>query len=216
MAKMEIDTLTVSPRSETGKGPNRRLRAEGLVPGVIYGTGETPIMVSLNFRELEKALAKPNAETNLFKLAGDSSVAGNNVTTVLREIQRDPLSRRFLHVDLMRVRMDQAADFEVPIHPTGTPIGVREGGVMETHLRIITVSCLPADLPEEILVDIKHLKTGETLHVRDVQLPSTLTLVTEPDETLFAVHGARAAEVTTDGEAPAQPEVIGKPAEEAK
>jgi len=210
MAKMEIDTLNVSPRSETGKGPNRRLRAQGLVPAVIYGTDNEPIMVSLNFRELEKALSKPNAETNLFHLAGEA--AGENVTTVLREIQRDPVTRRYLHVDLLRVSMNEAAEFEVPVHPTGTPIGVREGGVMETHLRSILVRCLPADLPEEIIADISQLAVNSTYHVRDLQIPEALELVTDKDETLFAVHAQRTAAATEEGAA-GQPEVVGKPAE---
>ncbi len=206
---MELDTLTVSGRTETGKGPNRRLRATGMVPAVIYGTGQEPVMVSLNFRELEKALKKPNAETNLFNLEGE----GKKVTAVIRELQRDPLTRRFLHVDLLRVAMDQEAEFEVPIHPVGTPIGVREGGMMETHLRSIVVRCLPTVLPEDLKVDISGIAVNTTFHVSDLQLPEGLTMVTEPEETLFAVHAMRVAtaEEGAEGEAaPAQPEVIGK------
>lgn len=204
---MEIDTLTVSPRSETGKGPNRRLRASGQVPAVIYGTGQDPIMVTLNFRQLEKALSKPNAETNLFSLEGE----GDNVTAVIREIQRDPLTRRFLHVDLLRVAMDQEAEFEVPIHPVGTPVGVREGGLMETHLRSVIVRCLPSNLPEELNPDIAGIKINETFHVSDLQLPANVTMVTEPGETLFAVHVQRVASTDeTEAGAEAQPEVIGE------
>lgn len=191
MAKMEIDTLAVSPRSETGKGPNRRLRATGNIPAVVYGTGKDPIMVTLNYRELDKTLSKPNAETNLFNLQGD--VVGDNVTAVLREIQRDPLTRRYLHIDLLRVRMDQEAEFEIPIRSIGTPVGVREGGVMETHLRSILVRCLPASLPEEIVVDIAQVEINQSFHVKDVTLPDTLTLVTDSEETLFAVHAPRTA-----------------------
>src|SRR5690606_16221180 len=130
---MDIDVLSVTERSETGKGPNRRLRAQGLVPAVLYGTDQEPQMLTLNFRELGKALSKPNAETNLFNLTGDA--IKKETTVILREIQRDPLTRRFLHVDLLTVALDKEADFEVPIHSKGTPIGVREGGILETHLR---------------------------------------------------------------------------------
>ena len=209
MGNMEIDTLTVSPRSETGKGPNRRLRATGNIPAVVYGTGKEPVMVTLNYRELDKALSKPNAETNLFNLQGD--VIGDNVTTVLREIQRDPLTRRYLHIDLLRVRMDQEAEFEVPIRTAGTPVGVREGGVMETHLRSILVRCLPADLPEEIIVDIAGVQINQSFHVKDVQLGDKLSLVTDPEETLFAVHAPRTSAAEEDEAAkeeagPAAPE----------
>ncbi len=213
MAKPEMDTLTVSGRTETGKGPNRRLRSTGLVPAIIYGTGHEPKMVSLNYRELEKAMSKANAETNLFHLAGEA--AGSNVTAVIRELQRDPLTRRYLHVDLLHVRMDQEAEFEVPIHSVGTPIGVREGGLLETHLRMIVVRCLPGNLPESIDVDISALPINESLHVSDIKVPENVTIITEPQETLFAVHVMRAATAAeTAAETPEQPEVIGKPAEE--
>lgn len=208
---MDIDTLNVSGRTETGKGPNRRLRAKGMVPGVIYGTGQDPVMVTLNFRELEKALSRPNAATNLFNLEGE----GNKVTAVIREIQRDPLTRRFLHVDLLRVAMDQEAEFEVPVHAVGTPVGVREGGLLETHLRSVTVRCLPANLPEELNPDLAGLQINQSFHVSDLQLPENVTIVTDPSETLFAVHLQRLAS-TTEGEpaAEAQPEVVGKKTEE--
>ncbi len=207
---MDIDTLNVTGRTETGKGPNRRLRSQGQVPAVIYGSNEEPKMVALNFRELEKALSKPNAETNLFTLAGEGL---DKTTTVIREIQRDPVTRRFLHVDLFRVRMDQEAEFEVPIHATGTPVGVREGGMLETHLRSITVKCLPGKLPESIVVDISKLQVNETLHVSDIQLTEGLTLVTDGAETLFGVHAVKVAAEATEEDA-AQPEVIGKKKEE--
>jgi large subunit ribosomal protein L25 len=210
---MDIDTLTVSGRTETGKGPNRRLRGTGLVPAVIYGTGQEPVMVSLNARELQKALSKPNAETNLFNLEGE----GKKVTAVIRELQRDPLTRRYLHVDLLRVAMDQAAEFEVPVHPVGTPVGVREGGMLETHLRSVIVRCLPSDLPEELNPDIAGIKINESFHVSDLQLPENITMVTEPNETLFAVHLLRVAATEETEEAPAtQPEVIGKKEEAAE
>jgi large subunit ribosomal protein L25 len=207
---MDIDTLNVTGRTETGKGPNRRLRSQGQVPAVIYGSAQEPIMVALNFRELEKALSKPNAETNLFALAGEGI---EKTTAVIREIQRDPVTRRFLHVDLFRVRMDHESEFEVPIHATRTPAGVREGGMLETHLRSITVKCLPGKLPESIDVDISGLQINKSLHVSDVQLPQGLTLVTDGAETLYGVHAVKVASETAE-EAAGQPEVIGKKKEE--
>lgn len=208
---MEMDTLNLTGRTETGKGPNRRLRAQGLVPAVIYGTGEEPQMVSLNRRELERALSKANAETNLFKLAGE----GNGATVVIREIQRDPLTRRYLHVDLFRVRMDQEAEFEVPVHAVGTPQGVREGGLLETHLRAIIVRCTPANLPEEIKADIAGLQVNQTYHVSDLPLPANVSLVTEGGETLFAVHALKAAAAESAEGGVKEPEVVGKKKEEA-
>lgn len=210
---MDMDTLSVTPRSETGTGPNRRLRAQGLVPAIVYGSEQEPVMVSLNFRELEKALSKANAETNLFSLSGEG--IGSSTTAVIREIQRDPLTRRYLHVDLFRVRMDQEAEFEVPVHATGTPQGVREGGMLETHLRSVIVRCLPSDLPTEINVDISGLGLNQTFHVSDLQVADKVSLVTDGHETLFAIHQLRAAADAGEPGAVSAPEVIGKKKEDA-
>lgn len=209
---MKMENLSVTSRSETGKGPNRRLRVEGKVPAVIYGSGQDPVMIALNNRELEKALSKANAETNLFNLEGDA--VEKNSTVVIREIQRDPLTRRYLHVDLFRVRMDQEAEFEVPVHTVGTPAGVRDGGLLETHLRSVIVRCLPANLPTEIKTDISGLQVNQTFHVSDLQMPENVSLITDANETLFAVHAIKGAATDQPGAA-TQPEVIGKKKEEA-
>ena len=112
--------------------------------------------------------------------------------------------------------MDQEGEFEVPIHATGTPVGVREGGMLETHLRSVMVRCLPGDLPEEIVTDISELPINSTFHVSDLQVPAKVTMVTDPHETLFAVHALKTstAEDAEEGSTD-QPEVIGKKKEEA-
>lgn len=205
--------LAVSGREDTGKGPNRRLRVAGRIPAVLYGTGSEAEKVSLDYREFDRLIRLQGAAKGLFNLGGDLAKGGESVA-VIREIQRDPVTRRFLHVDLYKIRMDQENDFEVAVQGTGVPAGVREGGILETHLRSVTVRCLPAKLPSSIAVDLLPLRVNQSLHVRDLTLPDGVTLVTDGDEVLYTVLALRVEKVAVaevDPTAPAAtPEVIGK------
>lgn len=203
--------LAVASREANGKGPSRQLRMAGRIPGVIYGAGE-PQKVSLDYREFER-LIKGGAEKALLDLKKDGD---NNVgVAILREIQKDPVTRRYLHVDLYSIRMDQENVFEVAVQGHGTPVGVREGGILETHLRKISVRCLPANLPTSFDVDITGLGGGQTLHVSDLPLTEGVTLVTDGGEVLFTVTQVRGEKAAAaEGEGTTQPEVIGKKKEE--
>jgi large subunit ribosomal protein L25 len=210
---MQQFSLSASARSSTGKGPNYRLRKAGQIPAVIYGAGGENEMVALNYREFGQTLAKPDSRNGLFTL---KSEGGNDTLAIIREVQRDPVTRRFLHVDFFRIRLDVKGNFDVAVHHVGNPIGVKEGGILETHLRTVTVNCLPTDLPTYLEVDITGLGVNQSLHVSDLALPENVSLVTGGGEVLFTVlppKGDKAAAA----DAPAQPEVIGKKkAEEAK
>jgi len=215
---MKRFNLAVDSRTETGTGPNRRLRVAGQIPAIVYGASSDPEKVTLNYREFEKLMSGSNAETGLINLSG-SGISGGESVAVIREIQRDPLSRRYLHVDLYRVRMDQENDFEVAVHGVGVPVGVREGGLLETHLRAVTVRCLPNQIPDAFNVNLVDLKLNQSFHVSDIPLPEGVAMVTEGEETLFTVITVRGEKTTEAAEgAPAAPEVVGKkkPEEEKK
>lgn len=202
--------LSVAERTDTGKGANRRLRSAGQIPAVVYGTGNETKKVALEYRDFERLMASPGGETGLLDL---KSNGGPGQVAVIREIQRDPVTRRFLHVDLYAIRMDQENNFEVAVHGVGIPVGVREGGLLETHLRSVTVRCLPAKIPNVFNIDLLGLKGNQSVHVRDIKLPEGVTMVTDEDEVLFTViilRAEKAAEAAATEEAPAAPEVIGK------
>jgi large subunit ribosomal protein L25 len=207
---MKRYNLAVDSRTETGTVPNLLLRFEGKIPAIMYGAGSEPEKVALNYREFEKLMSGSNAENGLINLSG-AGIAGGESVAVIREIQRDPLSRRYLHVDLYRVRMDQQNDFEVAVHGVGVPVGVREGGLLETHLRAVTVRCLPNQIPDVFNVNLVDLKVNQSYHVRDIPLPEGVAMVTEGEETLFTVITVRGDKTAaaTEG-APAAPEVVGK------
>jgi large subunit ribosomal protein L25 len=207
---MERVAIRTESRTATGKGPNRRLRAQGKIPAVVYGPGVKPEKVALDAREFGVTLKKVGTSA-MFTLVGGDGQSSEDRLAVIREIQRDPVSRQILHVDLYQVRLDVEADFEVPVTHSGTPVGVREGGILEMHRHSVQVRCVPLLLPKSLEADVSELKVNHVFHAGDLKLPEGVKLITDPEEVLFSVlppkdyvEEAPAAEA----EEVAQPEVI--------
>src|SRR5919106_7092409 len=145
--------LQAEPRSETGKGAAHRLRAAGRVPAVLYGAGveSTPIQVkALDLLHVFHAMGQASVLVDL-KLDGQEDL------TIAREIQRDLIHNRFIHVDFMAVNRDEKITVSVELHEVGESVGVHAGGVVEHHLREVEIECLPADVPPRIEFDITSL-----------------------------------------------------------
>jgi large subunit ribosomal protein L25 len=208
-----MDRLMISAelRDQHGKGPVNRLRAGGQMPGVIYGTGETPVSVTLNSREFRHMFRGTAGEHALVDVTvGD----GGKVQTVLiQDVQHHPLSGDAIHVDFLRVRMDVKLRTELPISLTGTAVGVKmEGGLLDQNLRTIEVECLPTDLPDDIQIDVSALNIGDSVHVSDVEAPEGVTILTPSDRVVAHVMAPRvvaeAGEVAGEGEG--GPERVGE------
>lgn len=209
---MERVTIKFEPRAATGKGPNRKLRANGKIPAVIYGPGIEPEKVALDAHEFGLVLQSAGTSA-MFALVPTNGQSTEERLAVIREIQRDPVTRRILHVDLYQVRLDIEADFEVPVHHVGVPIGVREGGILETHRHIVEVRCRPDVLPKSIEADLTNLKINHAFHAGDLKLPAGLKLITDPEEVLFSILPPKDYVEPTPAAAEeemAQPEVIGR------
>lgn len=214
---MERIELEVAPRTETGKGPNRRLRAAGRIPAVVYGADLNPAKVSVDAHTFTRLMDKGRVENALINLVRSSGTKGSDdVVAVVREVQRDPLTRAILHIDLNSVRMDTETEFDLQIHHTGTPAGVKDGGILETHRHTLAVRCLPAAFPGQITVDLSGLKVNAGLYARDIPLPEGVRLMDEPDTLFYTVAPPKteAAPAAAEGEEPTQPEVIGKKKED--
>ena len=175
--------LVAEKRDATGKGVARKLRADGRVPGVLYGHGEDPIALSLDSRELSQVL-HTGAGANVLV---DLLVDGSEHLAMPREIQRDLIRDRFIHVDFLTVNRDETITITVPVRVIGESPGVKAGGVVENHLWDLQVECLPTDVPEAIEADITGLEIGMSLKVSDLAVPSGATILTGPDESVVAV-----------------------------
>lgn len=179
--------LEVSVREEVGKGAARRTRRAGEVPAVLYGAGIDPISLRIDRRTLER-IAHIGANT-LLDLRGPNAVNGK--IALVKELQRDPLSREAVHCDLYAIDTRKKLHVSVPLHVTGKSKGVEMGGVLDTLVRELEIVCLPMAIPDSIDIDVSALEIGGTIHVSDLSLPEGVEVVAEPSLSLVHVVPAR-------------------------
>ena len=210
--------LKAEPRTNVGRSAVRKLRARGLIPAVIYGGKNEPQALQVAAREINTMMSHASGENVLVELeiAGE----GSSRTALVQEVQHSPVGGEIRHVDFHAISMDQMIQAEVPLEPTGTAVGVKTfGGLLEQSLRSLAIECLPSDLPDRITVDVSQLNIGDSIHVRDIQLPSGVTAKAQPDLTAFSVVAPIAEEepVAAEAEAAAaEPEVITEKKEEGE
>jgi len=208
--------LAAQIRSETGRTAVKKIKSQGFVPAVIYAHNETPVTLQVNERDIDTLLSHAVGE----HLLVDLEIAGGaNRLAIIQEVQHHPVTQAVLHVDFHGVSANEEIESSIPVEAVGEPIGVKSfGGILEQLVRTVTIKCLPQDLPESINVDVSAMKIGDSLHIKDIQLPAGVTAV-DTDVTVFLVAEPNvAAEAPAATEAPAAPEVIKekKPAAEEK
>jgi len=175
--------LKAERRDGAGKGFARKVRAAGRVPAVVYGHGIDPLHVSVDAKDLFHVL-HTDAGTNVLV---DLRVDGQNFLAMPREIQRDHIRGRFIHIDFLRIARDEKIHVEVPIHLVGESHGVKEGGVVEHHLWDLQLECFPQDVPTHVEADITRLGINESLKVGELRTPEKSTVLTSPDEVVVSV-----------------------------
>ncbi|HEY0709241.1 MAG TPA: 50S ribosomal protein L25, partial [Polyangia bacterium] len=170
---MDFAKVSAEVRQETGKGFARRTRAAGRVPAVLYGRREQPLTLSLDPLALVRSLDKERKRNTVFALAvSQNGKAASDITAMIRDVQIDPLSRRIVHIDFLRVDLNEEVRVEVPLVLKGTPAGVVDGGNLHHNVHSIAIAAKPADIPVKIELDVSALKIGEALHVSDLKLPA--------------------------------------------
>jgi large subunit ribosomal protein L25 len=201
-------------RSETGKNANRRLRSRGMIPGVVYAEGKEAVAVAVSPRQIGMVLRSAAGENTLF----DLELGGSLRKVILKEFQREPLRGKILHADFYEVALDKAIEVKVHVELEGTPVGVKlQGGIVDFVTRELEVSCLPADIPEKITVDISHLELNKHLRVSDLRISDKVKILADADVVIAHVVlpkaevAAETAVVEGAAEATAaEPEVIKK------
>jgi large subunit ribosomal protein L25 len=174
--------LEVRTRAAEGSRAARRLRRSGRVPGVLYGGGGDSVGFDVDARDLRLALARSGAVLDL-------SIDGDKATpVVLKEAQRDPVRGETVHIDLLRVRLDQAIHAVVPLELSGTEDapGVKEGGVLEQIVRELNVEALPTAIPESITFAIGEMQIGDAIALEEIVIPEGVTLLDELEEAVVA------------------------------
>lgn len=160
----------VAAKAACGKGAARKVRQSGMVPGVIYGNGVDPVMVSFEERDLIKALSS-RAGRNVFLRLKCENADLNGERALIKELQVHPKLRRFLHADFYKIDPSKEIHATVPLVLEGTAIGVKLGGILQVARRELPVVCLPDALPDAITVDVTALKPGQSIHVGDIEAP---------------------------------------------
>jgi large subunit ribosomal protein L25 len=206
-------------RSDTGRSAVRKLKARGIVPAVIYGAKDKPQPLQVSVRDINAMLSHASGENILVELEIDGEKS--NRMAMVQEIQHSPVGGDVLHIDFHAVSMDETVHADVPVEAVGIPNGVKNfGGLLEQSLRALAIECLPRDLPDRITVDVSALNIGDSIHVRDIQLPAGVTAKVQPDLTTFSVLAPVVEEEPVAAEveaaAAAGPEVIKEKKEEGE
>jgi large subunit ribosomal protein L25 len=205
----ESTRLDVKSRAARGSRAARRLRRENRVPGVVYGGKDGPIGFDADARELRIALASSGAVLDL-------SIDGERATpVVLKETQRDPVRGATVHVDLLRVRLDQAIHAVVPLELRGVDDapGVKEGGVLEQVVRELNVEALPTAIPEAVIHEIGEMQIGETIPLAAIAMPEGVTLLDETEDVVVATLSPPRLQMEVEEELEAETELVGEEAE---
>jgi large subunit ribosomal protein L25 len=219
---MEIVSVTVEKRAASGKGPARRARAAGRIPGVFYGPNQKDaIPVELDEKEFAKKIAVLEGSA---LIQFDSAAADlKSRMVLLREVQSHPVSGAVLHADFFEVDLSKKLEVTVALHFAGKAIGVEAGGILQPIVREVTVECLPTEIPAFIEVDVSFLEIHDSIHVADLKLPPGIEVVYETNFTIVTVSPPTVEEVkvevaegaVAEGVAPASTEAVA-PAAEAK
>ncbi len=180
-------TLVAETGRPTGSRPAKRLRAQGKVPGVVYGLSTDPTPVTVDWRELRRVLT---TEAGLNALI-DLQVDGDTRLSIVKELQRHPVHHTVDHVDFLLIRRDQVITVDVPVVLEGeADLVTREGGMVDQVLTLLSVSAKPADIPNELPVDISGMQIGDTVRIGDLRLPSGVTTDSDPEEPVISAHVA--------------------------
>src|SRR6266568_5447721 len=198
--------LQVRERERRGSADARRLRREGLIPGVLYGSGKEPHAISIPERELRRVLTGGSGLHAILDVVLEGEATTH--ASILKEFQQDPIRGHISHIDLQEVRLDQPIQASVTVQLIGEPVGAKEGGVLSQVQREINVEALPMEIPEHIDLDVSGMAIGDTLRLADLAPIEGVTYLDDPEETVLASVGLPAREVEPEPEEPAEGEEL--------
>ncbi|MCP4661916.1 MAG: 50S ribosomal protein L25 [bacterium] len=208
-------TIEVNKRETRGKNANRRLRAVGQIPAVVYGGGKEPVPIQVRAETVEELLKSDAGENTVFllQLAG----TGRSRHAMIHELQSDALTGDMIHIDFQRIMLDQLVRVTVPIELQGEADGVRnEGGMLDFITREVDVECLPGRIPPHFDLDVSPLHIGEHVEAGQLEMPEGVTLLDDSERVIVSIAQARVAqeveeeeEELLEAEAP-EPEVVGQ------
>ncbi len=202
--------LKAEIRKETGSKAAAKARKQGQVPAIVYGHKKEPVAISLDAHDFGEGLHHGQRLM-------DVQLGKKSQKVIIKDLQYDHLGKDIIHADLMRVDVTETVTVTVPIELKGTARGAEHGGIVEEHTDHLQVECKVTDIPESVVISVRNMEVGDTLHARDIELPPGVKLVSDPDMLMVACSLVAAAKTAEEAEeeAPVAPEVISE-AERAK
>jgi large subunit ribosomal protein L25 len=190
LAVSNTATLSAEVGRQTGSSASRRLRAADRIPGVLYGHGMEPVTLSVARRDLRVAISGPAGQNTILTLAVD----GKSYNAVIKEMQRHPVRRNVSHIDFVQINLSEEITMQVPVHLTGTAKAVLSaGGLVDPAVDTLEVRTTPANVPNEILIDITDMTPEQVIRLSDVVLPKGVVATGDPDMPVVTVMISRAA-----------------------
>ena len=213
---MPSTLLEAALRAETGKNSNRRLRSQGMIPGVLYGKDIENKSVSVDPKMVISILTSDSGQNTIFKL----KVGKTKVDVLIKDYLLDPVKGNLKHIDFLAVNLSDVMTFNVPVHLEGEATGVKDfGGVLDMILREIEVECKASDVPEGIVIDVSSLGLNEQIRVKDLVVAEGIRITEDPDQVVLNLAPPAVSEeaeegeeedLGLEGEESAEPEVLKK------
>ena len=197
--------LKAEIREHTGSKDAKKLRKDGRIPAIVYGHKQEPVAISLDQNTMIEGLHHG-------RRLMDVQIGGKKEKMIVKDLQYDYLGKDVIHVDLMRVDVTETVKVAVPVELKGVAKGTHEGGIVEECTDHLEIECKVTDIPESVVVSVKEINVGDTLHAGDIELPDGVKLVSPPETLLVTCHLVAAARTTEEleKETPVSPEVIGE------
>jgi len=183
---LETHQLKARIRNTTGKGAARTLRRQGMMPAVLYGSDIQNVPLAVSAYDIEYLFTRINYAQALLNLTVENGQPYEK-TVMVKEVQADPLTQKYLHVDFYEVKMDRKITTTVPVVTTGVAKGVAEGGILQIIRRELDVTCLPGDIPQQLKIDISDLGIGDSIHIADIRPEGNIEIPFETNFTVVAV-----------------------------
>jgi large subunit ribosomal protein L25 len=196
---LEIHKLNASVRTASGKGIARTLRREGKLPAVLYGSDIDSISLAVNAHDIELLLNKISYSQALINLAVENGQSFEKMV-MIKELQADPISQKYLHIDFYEIKMDRKISTTAPVLIKGVSKGVEAGGTLQIIRRELDVVCLPSEIPDSIEIDITDLDMGDSVHVSEIRPKGGIEIPFDVDFTVLTVVSPRSEAAEEEAE----------------
>ena len=211
-----MSKLIVKKRNNQGTSSSRRMRSDGLLPGIIYGSDKESNIVEMNLNQVEKILKNHSSDSVLIEVDLEDE---GSVRVLLKEVQYHPVTSSILHVDLQRVVAGKPIQVDVAIELNGEPEGVKSGGIIDHKIHSLSVECLPKDMIKSIPVDITNLEIGDSLTVSDIIVTSKIKILSDENLQVISINAPKVIDSSDEeteeaDEVSTEPEVITEKNEE--